>query len=66
VPGGIERIVEIKLDAAKRRMLKKSIDAVKGLMDAAKKIVPDLCLTRAGVTQLFWYVVYHALYATCN
>jgi len=40
--GGIERIVEIKLDAAEKAELKKSIDAVHGLMDAAKQIAPDL------------------------
>ncbi len=40
--GGIERIVEIKLDAGEKAELKKSINAVKGLMDAAKKIAPDL------------------------
>ena len=40
--GGIERIVEIKLDAAEKAELKKSIGAVHGLMDAAKQIAPDL------------------------
>ena len=40
--GGVERIVEIKLDSAEKAELKKSINAVKGLMDAAKKIAPDL------------------------
>ncbi len=40
--GGVERIVEIKLDAAEKAELKKSIKAVHGLMDAAKKIAPDL------------------------
>jgi malate dehydrogenase len=40
--GGIERIVEIKLDSAEKAELKKSIKAVQGLMDAAKKIAPDL------------------------
>ena len=39
---GVERIVEIKLDAEEKAAFKKSIDAVKGLMDAAKKIAPDL------------------------
>ncbi len=40
--GGIERIVEIKLDPVEKAELKKSIKAVQGLMDAAKKIAPDL------------------------
>jgi malate dehydrogenase len=40
--GGVERIVEIKLDSAEKAELKKSINAVKSLMDAAKKIAPDL------------------------
>ena len=39
---GVERIVEIKLDSDEKTAFKKSVDAVKGLMDAAKKIAPDL------------------------
>ena len=39
---GVERIVEIKLDSDEKTAFKKSLDAVKGLMDAAKKIAPDL------------------------
>ena len=39
---GVERIVEIKLDPDEKTAFKKSVDAVKGLMDAAKKIAPDL------------------------
>ncbi|MBK1869116.1 malate dehydrogenase [Taklimakanibacter albus] len=39
---GVERIVEIKLDGDEKTAFKKSVDAVKGLMDAAKKIAPDL------------------------
>ena len=39
---GVERIVEIKLDPEEKAAFKKSVDAVKGLMDAAKKIAPDL------------------------
>ncbi|CAN5568060.1 malate dehydrogenase [soil metagenome] len=39
---GVEKIVEIKLDAAEKDGFKKSVEAVKGLMDAAKKIAPDL------------------------
>ncbi len=39
---GVERVVEIKLDGDEKAQLKKSVTAVKGLMDAAKKIAPDL------------------------
>jgi malate dehydrogenase len=39
---GIERIVEVKLDPDEKTGFRKSVDAVKALMDAAKKIAPDL------------------------
>jgi malate dehydrogenase len=39
---GVERIVEIRLDSDEKTAFKKSVDAVKNLMDAAKKIAPDL------------------------
>jgi malate dehydrogenase len=39
---GVERIVEIKLDSDEKTAFKKSVDAVKSLMDAAKKIAPGL------------------------
>jgi malate dehydrogenase len=39
---GVERIVEIRLDSDEKAAFKKSVDAVKSLMDAAKKIAPDL------------------------
>ena len=39
---GIERIVEVKLDPDEKTAFRKSVDAVKALMDAAKKIAPDL------------------------
>ena len=39
---GVERIVEIKLDTDEKAAFKKSVDAVRSLMDAAKKIAPDL------------------------
>jgi malate dehydrogenase len=39
---GVERIVEIKLDSEEKAAFKKSVEAVKSLMDAAKKIAPDL------------------------
>jgi malate dehydrogenase len=40
--GGVERIVEVKLDASEKAMLDKSIDAVKGLVAACKGIDPSL------------------------
>ncbi|MGE3873900.1 MAG: malate dehydrogenase [Parvibaculaceae bacterium] len=39
---GVERIVEIRLDPDEKIAFKKSVDAVRSLMDAAKKIAPDL------------------------
>jgi malate dehydrogenase len=39
---GVERIVEIKLEGEEKAQFKKSVEAVKGLMDAAKQIAPDL------------------------
>jgi malate dehydrogenase len=39
---GIERIVEIEFNSAERDMFKKSVDAVKGLVEACQKIAPDL------------------------
>ncbi len=39
---GVEQIVEIKLDAKERAMFKKSVQAVKGLLAACKKIDPSL------------------------
>ncbi len=39
---GVERIVEIELNGAEREMFEKSVAAVKGLVDACKKIAPDL------------------------
>ena len=40
--GGVERVVEIKLNGNEKAQLKNSVKAVKGLMDAARKIAPDL------------------------
>ena len=40
--GGVERIVEISLNGEERAAFKKSVASVEGLMDAAKKISPDL------------------------
>jgi len=39
---GVERIVEIELNGAERSMLDKSVDAVRGLVDACIKIAPSL------------------------
>ena len=40
--GGIERVVDIKLNAEEQAMMTKSIDAVKGLVTACKAIDPSL------------------------
>ena len=40
--GGAERIVEIDLNAAERAMFMKSVESVKGLVDACTKIAPQL------------------------
>ncbi|MBL4929811.1 malate dehydrogenase [Fuscibacter oryzae] len=40
--GGVERVVDIKLNADEQAMLDKSIDAVKGLVAACKAIDPSL------------------------
>ncbi|MFZ1467714.1 MAG: malate dehydrogenase [Paracoccaceae bacterium] len=40
--GGIERVVEIKLNPAEQVMMDKSVDAVKGLVEACKGIDPSL------------------------
>ena len=39
---GVERTVEIELNGAERTMFEKSVQAVEGLVDACKKIAPDL------------------------
>jgi malate dehydrogenase len=39
---GVERIVELELNAAEREMFDKSAAAVKGLVDACQKISPEL------------------------
>jgi malate dehydrogenase len=39
---GVERVVEIKLDAKEKTMFTKSVKAVKGLLDACKQIDPKL------------------------
>jgi malate dehydrogenase len=40
--GGVERIVEIRLDKSEKAAFAKSIEAVQGMIDAAKKLAPDL------------------------
>src|SRR5467141_3174575 len=39
---GVERIVEIELNGAERVMLEKSVDSVRGLVNACLKLVPSL------------------------
>jgi malate dehydrogenase len=39
---GVERIVEIELNAAERAMFQKSVESVRGLVDACTKIAPHL------------------------
>ena len=39
---GVERIVEIELNGAERTMFDKSVEAVRGLVDACQKIAPNL------------------------
>ena len=43
---GVEKIVEIDLNAAERQMFTKSVEAVKGLIDACQKIAPHLAELR--------------------
>ena len=39
---GVERIVEIQLNGAEHAMFEKSAEAVQTLVEACKKIAPDL------------------------
>ena len=39
---GVERVVEIELSSSEREMFDKSADSVTQLVDACKKIAPDL------------------------
>ena len=39
---GVERIVEIELNSSERSMFEKSAASVQGLVDACKKIAPNL------------------------
>ena len=43
--GGVERIVEVTLDADEKAMFDKSVGAVKGLMEAVAKLDPSLKLS---------------------
>ena len=40
--GGVEKVVEIKLQSDEKALFKKSVKAVSTLMDAAKSVAPDL------------------------
>ncbi|MGI9475073.1 MAG: malate dehydrogenase [Hyphomicrobiaceae bacterium] len=40
--GGVERIVEIDLNTAERQMFMKSVESVKGLVEACQQIAPNL------------------------
>jgi len=40
--GGVERVLEIELNGSERSMFEKSAEAVQGLVEACKKIAPDL------------------------
>jgi malate dehydrogenase len=39
---GVERVVEIELNGSERGMFEKSVQAVGGLVEACKKIAPNL------------------------
>jgi malate dehydrogenase len=39
---GVEHVVEVEFNSAERGMFEKSVQAVEGLVDACKKIAPDL------------------------
>jgi malate dehydrogenase len=39
---GVERVVEIELNGPERSMFEKSVDSVRGLVDACMKIAPNL------------------------
>jgi len=39
---GVERVVEVEFNSAERGMFEKSVQSVEGLVDACKKIAPDL------------------------
>jgi malate dehydrogenase len=39
---GVEKIVEIEMNSTERQMFMKSVESVRGLCDACKKIAPAL------------------------
>jgi malate dehydrogenase len=39
---GVERIVEIELNASEKKMFDASVESVEGLVEACKKIAPKL------------------------
>jgi malate dehydrogenase len=46
--GGVERIVEIDLNASEKKQFLGSVNAVKGLVDACKKIDPAVAKGKAA------------------
>ena len=40
--GGVERVIEIELDSDERTNFDKSVNSVKGLMEACRGIAPNL------------------------
>lgn len=46
--GGVERIIEIKMNAREKKMFNKSVAAVTGLVDACKAINPDIAKNPAA------------------
>ena len=44
--GGAERVVELQLNASEKSMLNKSVNAVKGLVDACKGIMKGASCSR--------------------
>src|SRR3546814_18770249 len=57
--GGVEKIVEIELDAEDKAGLQVSVDAVKELLDACKELDPSLArwnwIGRSGTP--FWWAI---------
>jgi malate dehydrogenase len=46
--GGVERVVEIDLNAAEKKQFQNSVNAVQGLVDACKKIDPSVAKAAAS------------------
>lgn len=49
--GGVEKIVEIKMDAAEKKMFQHSVSAVKGLVDATKKMLKPAAKRKAPASK---------------